>query len=308
MQSSIVSCICDSGRQVTDVESGEIICGNCGQVSPDKAVESRSEWRSFNSENNSRQIVGSPSSLAFHDMGLSTIISKVNRDSAGHNLDESMNYRMQRLRTWDARTMVQAAGHRSLMQAFSELERLKDKLGLSDAIVQKTAYIYRKAQEKRLARGRSVSSILAAAIYIACREMGAARTLHDLTEITNVKRKVLSRSYRLLVLELDIKVPSMDLMKCIVKIANKAKLSEKTQRMAMSTMNDLINKEISAGKDPMGLAATVLYLSCLTVGEATTQKDIAVAAGVTEVTIRTRFKDLKAKHCLSAMMMQEMLL
>ena len=308
MQSSIVCCICDSGRQVTDLASGEIICGNCGRVSPDKAMENRAEWRTFDSENNSRQRVGSPSSLAFHDMGLSTIIGKVNKDSAGHNLAASMNYRMQRLRTWDARTSVQAAGHRSLMQAFSELERLKDKLGLSDAIVQKTAYIYRKAQEKRLARGRSVSSILAAATYIACREMGAARTLRDFTEITNVKRKELSRSYRLLVLKLDIKVPSMDLMKCIVKIANKAKLDEKIQRMAMSTMNDLINKEIAAGKDPMGLAATVLYLSCLTNGEATTQRDIAEAAGVTEVTIRNRFKDLKTKDCLSVMMMQEEML
>jgi transcription initiation factor TFIIB len=307
MQSSIVCCVCDSGRQVTDLESGEIICGNCGRVSPDKAMETRAEWRTFDSENNSRQRVGSPSSLAFHDMGLSTIIGKVNKDSAGHNLDASMNYRMQRLRTWDARTRVHATGHRNLMRAFSELERFKDKLGLSDAIVQKTAYIYRKAHEKRLARGRSVSSILAAATYIACREMGAARTLRDLTEIANVKRKALSRSYRLLVLELDIKVPSMDLMKCIVKIANKAKLGEKTQRMAMSTMNDLINKEISAGKDPMGLAATVLYLSCLTVGEATTQKEIAEAAGVTEVTIRNRIKDLKTKDCLSPMM-REMLL
>jgi transcription initiation factor TFIIB len=308
MQSSIVCCICDSGRQVSDLQSGEIICGDCGRVSPDKAIESRAERRTFDSENNSRQRVGSPSSLAFHDMGLSTIIGKVNKDSAGHDLDASMNYRMQRLRTWDARTRVQAAGHRSLMQAFSELERLKDKLGLSDTIVQKTAYIYRKAQEKRLARGRSVSSILAAAAYIACREMGAARTLRDFTEITNVKRKALSRSYRLLVLKLDIKVPSMDLMKCIVKIANKAKLGEKTQRMAMSTINDLINKEIAAGKDPMGLAATVLYLSCLTNGEAITQKEIAEAAGVTEVTIRTRFKDLKTKDCLGTMMMQEMLL
>jgi transcription initiation factor TFIIB len=307
MQSSIVCCICDSGRQITDLASGEIICGSCGRVSPDKAMENRAEWRTFSSENISRQRVGSPSSLAFHDMGLSTIIGKVNKDSAGHNLDASMDYRMQRLRTWDARTRVQAAGHRSLMQAFSELERLKDKLGLSNAIVQKTAYIYRKAQEKRLARGRSVSSILAAATYIACREMGAARTLRDFTEITNVKRKALSRSYRLLVLKLDIKVPSMDLMKCIAKIANKAKLGEKTQRMAMFTMNDLINKEIAAGKDPMSLAATVLYLSCLTNGEATTQKEIAEAAGVTEVTIRTRFKDLKTKGCLNAMM-QEMLL
>jgi transcription initiation factor TFIIB len=308
MQSSVVCCICDSGHQVTDLESGEIICSNCGRVSPDKAMESRAEWRTFDSENNSiRQRAGSPSSLAFHDMGLSTIIGKVNKDSAGHNLDASMNYRMQRLRTWDARTRVHATGHRNLRQAFSELERLKDKLGLSDAIVEKTAYIYRKAHERRLARGRSVSSILAAATYIACREMGAARTLRDLTEITNVKRKALSRGYRLLVIELDLKVPSMDLMKCIVKIANRAKLGEKTQRMAMSTMNDLINKEISAGKDPMGLAATVLYLSCLTNGEATTQKEIAEAAGVTEVTIRNRFKDLKTKDCLTPMM-REMLL
>jgi transcription initiation factor TFIIB len=306
MQSLIVCCKCDSGRQVTDLESGEIICGNCGRVSPDIAIESRAERRTFASENNSRQRVGSPSSLAFHDMGLSTIIGKVNKDSAGHDLDASMNYRMQRLRTWDARTRVHAPGNRSLIQAFSELERLKDKLGLSDAIVQKTAYIYRKAQEKQLARGRSLSSILAAATYIACREMGAARTLRDFTEITNVKRKALSRSYRLLVLKLDIKVPSMDLMKCIVKIANKAKLGEKVQRMAISTMNDLINKEISAGKDPMGLAATVLYLSCLRNDEARTQKEIAEAAGVTEVTMRTRFKDLKTKDCLSAAMIQEM--
>ena len=308
MQSSIVCCTSDSGRQVTDVESGEIICDNCGRVSPDRAIESRPEWRTFDSENNSRQRVGSPSSLAFHDMGLSTIIGRVNKDSAGRNLDASMNYRMQRLRTWDARTRAQAGGHRNLMQAFSELERLKDKLGLSDAIVQKTAYIYRKAQEKRLSRGRSVSSIIAAATYIACREMGAARTLRDLTEITNVTRKTLTRSYRLLVLELDIKVPSINPMKCIMKIANRAKLSEKTQRVAMSTMNDTINKEISAGKDPMGLAAAVLYLSCLTVGEATTQREIAMAAGVTEVTIRNRFKDLKTKDSLSAKMMQEMLL
>ncbi|MFL6487064.1 MAG: transcription initiation factor IIB family protein [Nitrososphaera sp.] len=308
MQSSIVCCTCDSGRQVTDLESSEIICDNCGRVSPDKAIESRAEWRTFDSENNSRQRVGSPSSLAFHDMGLSTIIGKVNKDSAGRNLDASMNYRMQRLRTWDARTRAQAGGHRNLMQAFSELERLKDKLGLSDAIVQKTAYIYRKAQERRLVRGRTVTSIIAAATYIACRELGAARTLRDLTEITNVTRKMLTRSYRLIVLELDIKVPSINPMKCIMKIANKAKLSEKTQRVAMSTMNDTINKEISAGKDPMGLAAAVLYLSCLTVGEATTQREIALAAGVTEVTIRNRFKDLKTKDPLSAMMMQEMLL
>lgn len=293
MQTSIICCICNSGRQVTDLESGEIVCNNCGLVSPEKPVESRAEWRTFDSEINSRQRVGSPSSLAFHDMGLSTIIGKANKDSAGRNLDASMNYRMQRLRTWDARSRIHASGQRNLMRAFSELDRLKDKLGLSDAIVQKTAYIYRKAEEMQLIRGRSISSILAAAIYIACREQGAARSLRDLTEITNVKRKILTRSYRLLVNELDIKVPLVDPMRCIAKIASKAKLSEKIQRAAMSTMSELVSKEISAGKDPMGLAAAVLYLSCLNNDEASTQKDIAEAAGVTEVTVRNRFNDLK---------------
>jgi transcription initiation factor TFIIB len=292
MQTSIIRCICNRGRQVTDLESGEIACSNCGLVSQERAVETRAEWRTFEN-NNDRVRAGSPSSLAFHDMGLATIIGKTNKDSTGHNFDASMNYRMQRLRTWDARTRVHAAGHRNLVQAFRELDRLKDGLGLSDATVQKTAYIYRKAQEKRLIRGRSISSILAAAIYTACREMGAQRTLGDIVKIADVKRKDLSRSYRLLVRELDIKVPLADPMKCIAKIANKANLNEKTRRAAMSTMSELVEKEISAGKDPMGLAATVLYLSCITNGETRTQRDIAQAAGVTEVTVRNRFNDLK---------------
>jgi transcription initiation factor TFIIB len=286
--------MCNSGRQVTDLESGEIACSNCGLVSPDKATESRAERRIF--ENNDLSRVGSPSSLAFHDMGLATIIGKANKDSTGRKLNASMNSAMERLRTWDARTRVHAAGHRNLMKAFRELDRLKDKLGLSDVIVQKTAYIYRKAQDKQLIRGRSTSSILAAAIYIACREMGAQRTLGDVTKIADVKRKDLSRSYRLLILELDIKVPLADPMKCIIKIANRAGLSEKTRRMAMSTMNELVQKEMTAGKDPMGIAATVLYQTCLSNGETITQKGIAEAAGVTEVTVRNRFNDLKKLH------------
>ena len=285
---------------VTDLESGEIVCGSCGLVSPGIMTDGRAEWRTFDSENNgTRQRVGSPNSLAFHDMGLSTIIGTDNRDFTGHKLDASVNSTMQRLRTWDARTRVHSSTHRNLMQAFGELGRLKDKLGLSDAIVEKTAYIYRKAQEKELVRGRTISSILAAAIYMACREMGAPRSIRDMTEITNVKSTSISHCYRLLVLELDLKVPLIDPEKYVAKIANKAKISEKTKRIAIDTMKDIVKKEISAGKNPMGLAATALYLSCLSNSENRTQKEIAEAAGVTEVTIRNRFKDLKACLCLN---------
>lgn len=295
MQITTLCDACNGGRLITDPDSGEIICSSCGLVSPEKPVDGRAEWRNFDFEKNDRIRTGSPASLAYHDMGLATVIGRTNRDSSGRQLPASTQATIQRLRTWDFRTQAHSSADRSLLEAFSELGRLKDKLGLSGAIIEKTAYIYRKAQERSLVKGRSRSSIMAASIYIACRDLEASRTLRDIAQATDLKRKDVSRCYRLLVNELDIKVPFVDPMKCIAKIANKAKLSEKSKRMAINTMTALTRKEISAGKLPMGLAATVLYVSCIRNGENVKQRDIAEASGVTEVTIRNRLKDLKAK-------------
>ena len=144
-------------------------------------------------------------------------------------------------------------------------------------------------------RGRSISAMVGAAIYIACREMGTPRTLKDIVAASNVKRKDIAKNCRLLIRELDLKLPIADPMKCIVKIANKTNLSEKTIRYAASMMTEVMNKEITAGKHPMSLAATVLYISSIRYGENITQVEIANAAGLTEVTLRNRLKDLKLK-------------
>jgi transcription initiation factor TFIIB len=294
MQTSIICSICRDGQMITDLESGEVICKNCGIVMLDKIQESRPEWRAFTvDDNNDRSRTGTPRSLARHDMGLSTVIGRADKDASGNRIDISMRSIMDRLRSWDFKTQAYTPTDRNLRQAFSELERLKDKLGLSDVIIEKTAYIYRKAQERGLVRGRTISSVLAASIYIACRESVTSRTLKDIASISNIKRKDIARTYRLLVLELNYKIPMIDPIKCIVKVANKANLSEKTKRQAMDIMHSVTKSGISAGKDPMGLAAAVLYISCLNIGESRTQTDIADAAGVTEVTVRNRYKNLK---------------
>ncbi len=296
MQTAIMCSMCKSGKTVTDPESGELICRNCGLVISDKAQESRPEWRAFTSEEaNDRSRTGIPSSLARHDMGLSTVIGRTDKDASGRAIDIAMRSTMGRLRAWDFRTQAHSPTDRNLRQAFSELDRLKDKLRLSDAAVEKTAYIYRKAQERGLVRGRTISAMVGAAIYIACRETGTSRTLKDIAEIGNIKRKDLARIYRIVVMELDLKIPMIDPMKCIVRVANRANLSERTKRMAMSIMKNVTKSGISAGKDPMGLAASVLYLACLNSGESKTQTDIADAAGVTEVTVRNRYKNLKSQ-------------
>jgi transcription initiation factor TFIIB len=262
-------------------------------VISDKIRENREESRTFfdTEQAKDRRRTGMPTSLASADMGLSTIIAMTEKDASGYEIEPSMVSTMNRLRTWDFRT--QASSDRNLRFAFNELHTLKDKLGLPDAIIEKTAYIYRKARQRGLARGRSVSALLAAAIYIACRQMGVPRTLDDIASISNIKRKSIAKCYRQIIFELDLKLPVVDNTKCIARVANRVSVSERTKHRAISLMNDVVRSGLSAGKDPMVLAATVVYASCIGTPEQRSQIDVANAADVTDVTIRNRFKDLK---------------
>jgi transcription initiation factor TFIIB len=288
--------ICNQGNTaITDPNSGEIICSGCGMVLSDKIEDTiHPERRMFTFEEADKNArTGAPSSLARHDMGLSTIIGRENKDASGQKIDTAMRSQIERLRAWDFRTRVRTSEDRNFMKAFGQLERLKEKLGLSDTTVEKAAYTYRKVQERGLIRGRTIDSMLAAAVYSACREMETPRTIKDIAAKSNVKRKDVARSYRLLILELGVRIPVVNPMKCVARVANKLNISEKTKHQAFNMMEEVVNKKITAGKEPMGLAATVLYASSIKTDEKIPQKNIAAASGVTEVTIRNRFKDLK---------------
>ena len=294
--------VCGSAQLANIPDSGEIVCEHCGAVISDKTEEK--ERRTFLTSRAGRKRddenrTGMPFSLARSDMGLSTIIGRTNKDAKGSKINPSMLIAIKRLRRWDSRTKVYTSTDKNLTQAFAQLDTLKDKLGLPSAVIEKTGYIYRKAQENRLVLGRSIPAVLAAAIYAACREMGIPRTLNDIASKSNVKRKSVAKCYRQLLLGLHLVVPRADPMKCITRIANKAKVSQKTKHHAIIIMNAVIENEISAGKDPMGLAATVIYASCIRTGEIKTQKQLADAADISDMTLRTRLKDLnKLLFCL----------
>ena len=295
---AVVCSICNrNDRVITDTESGEIICSNCGTVISDKVEDaSHLERHIFNGGGQieeTRARTGAPTSLARHDMGLATMVGKENRDASGTKIDPSINYAMQRLRTCDSRVQLSAPSEKSRREAFMLLDTLKDKLGLSDAVIENTAYLYRKAQQRKFLRGRSISGVVCAATYIACRDLGISKTMREIAAASNVKQKNIARVYRQLVREFDYKVPNIDPIKCVARVANNAKLAEKTKRQAINIMQKVTENEISAGKDPMGLAATVIYISCIKTGENITQKEISNVAGITEVTLRNRYKDLK---------------
>ena len=279
---------------VTDGSGAELYCSNCGLVLKDKIVETGPEWRTFSGdEKGDRSRTGIPTSIAMHDMGLATVIGVANKDASGKSLSGSMKSTVERLRTWDRRSQVHESADRNLRQAFSELRRLSERLAISESVTERAAYFYRKALERNLVRGRSIAAIIAACVYAACRDGQIPRTLKDVAAASNGKKKDLARSYRLLHREMDLRMPVTDPAKCVSAIASRAAMSEKTQRRAREILLMAQHAGISAGKDPTGLAASALYVACSLGGEEKTQKDIATAAGVTEVTIRNRYKGLR---------------
>jgi len=284
---------CGKKAILTDTEIAELICGRCGYVISERLEDSGPEWRSFMDDETNRTRTGAGTSLTIHDYGLATIINPINRDSVGKPLPYSMKKTFNRLRVWDSRSQAKAPIDRNLRQALSELGSMKDKLALSDPVIEKAAYIYRKALEKNLVRGRSITALMAASLYAACRDTETPRTLNDITAAINIKRKDLACCYRILVKELGLKMPVVDSVQCIARIASDVGLSEKTKRYAVKILKKAEQNRISAGKDPMGLAASALYISTHRMGVNSSQKIIAQAAGVTEVTLRNRCKGLK---------------
>jgi len=292
---------CGKKSLLTDNITGEQFCGKCGYVVSQKVDDSGPEQRSFSTQGGvDTTRTGSPISLTRHDKGLSTVINPSNRDATGRPLSSSMKSTITRLRTWDSRSQSQVSADRNLRQALNELNRLKDKLAISSSVVEKAAYIYRKAMDQQLVRGRSISALIAASLYAACRDTEIPRTLKDVADAANIKRKEIARCYRLLHHELELKMPVVDSIQCIARISSNLKVTEKTKRYAAKILKETQKRQESSGKDPMGLAAAALYFSCVINGVSITQRDLAEAAGVTEVTVRNRYKGFKDAKILES--------
>jgi transcription initiation factor TFIIB len=285
---------CKNNNLITDHDSGETVCGNCGLVIQEKYLDTGPEWRSFNlQETKSRSRVGIPSQFSLHDKGLSTTINQTTHDAHGRKLPLKTRINMQRLKKWQIRSRVHSSIDRNLSQAMTELDRLSDKLSIPDSVKEKSALIYRKALNKGLVRGRSIAGIAAASIYVACRFSGTPRNLREISEKALVNRKEISRDYRLIVKELGILMPISRPTTYLTKIALRTNLSGEVQEYAKKILKEAIKKKVASGKDPTGLAAAALYIAAKMTGQKKTQKAIAASAGVTEVTVRNRYKTLR---------------
>ena len=251
------------------------------------------EWRAFDHEQRDKRArAGAPLIIGVADKGLPTAIDWRNKDSNGRNIPERNMAQMHRLRKWNKRMRVSRAGERSLAYALSELDRESSSLGIPRSVREDASFVYRQASKKGLIRGRSIESMVASSIYIACRRANIPRTLDEMAEVSRASKKQIGKNHRFLSRELNIKLRSTSPADYIPRFATKLSLSGEVQSKAIEIIRKSIEKGMSTGKGPTGMAAAALYIASMLLGERKTQRAVADVAGVTEVTIRNRYKEL----------------
>lgn len=284
---------CGGTKLIRDLEVGEEVCGECGLVVSEEIVNTGPEWRAFTSaEKAKRPRVGMARSYTLYDMGLSTSFNGT-RDGRGNKLDADTQSLMNKLKKYDNRTKLDDTWGRNLSIAMAELDRLSAVLHIPKNVKEHAALIYRKALKEDLIRGRSIDAFVAASLYAACRFQKVPRPLKNISKASTREHSEVSRSYRLLLRELNLKMPVDDPMKFVPGIAAKLKLGHDTERHAIDILRKAREKQGLSGKDPRGIAAAALYMACIENEDKRIQKDVAAAAGTTEVTLRNRLRGLE---------------
>jgi transcription initiation factor TFIIB len=287
---------CGASRLMNDTDQGELVCMNCGYVIDDKIADLGPEWRAFDDEQKiKRTRVGAPLTYTIHDKGLSTLIDWHNKNFTSKELTVTQTTQVFTLRKWQRRVRVADAAERNLASALSEMSKISSALNLPKNILETAAVLYRKAVKRRLIRGRSIQGVAAAAIYMSCRKCNVPRTLDEIAQATSVSKKEIGRCYRFLAKELDEFVPPIFPTRYISKISNQLLMRGKAEIIAATILDVASNLRLTSGRGPTGIAAAATYIASVLAGEKKTQREVAMAANVTEVTIRNRYRELMDK-------------
>ncbi|MFH0927086.1 MAG: transcription initiation factor IIB [Candidatus Micrarchaeota archaeon] len=285
---------CGSAKLIRDYAKGEVVCGQCGIVLEENIEDHRPEWRAFDSEQREKRARGgAPIKYMRPNKGLVTEIDQYNRDIRGAKISPKKQAQLYRMRKWHKRASIATSMERNLAIALSELDRIASYLGLPDSIRESAALLYRKCIKAELIRGRLIESVVSAVIYATCRLHGIPRTLDEISKVSGIEKKEIGRAYRFVRRELDLEVPLTDPSQYVPKFTAALKLSGKVQEKAIQLLKKAVSKGLISGRGPTGVAAAAVYIASAMFGERRTQKEVADVAGVTEVTIRNRYRELK---------------
>ncbi|MEM4605538.1 MAG: transcription initiation factor IIB [Candidatus Pacearchaeota archaeon] len=281
---------CGSSKIFFDETKSELVCANCGLVIEDNPVDTTHELRAFD-KTEKRSRGGSPLSMQKFDKGLTTNVGEIADIYKLNSSDQTKKYL--RIRQWQER--VSTSIERNLRQAMAELRKVASFLELPNVVKEEAARVYNFVLQRGLVRGRSMESVIAACIYAACRSYNIPRTLDEISIASEVERKEIGRTYRFIIRRIGLKLIPSSPKDYISRFASSLHLSPKVQKKAIEILSKKEVLELTSGRGPAGISAAALYVAALMNDEKRTQREVADVAGITEVTIRNRYKELLEK-------------
>jgi transcription initiation factor TFIIB len=281
---------CSSINLTNDEEKGEVICNDCGLLVEEKMVDTGVDLSGKFDKSEKKGRGGAPMSMQKFDKGLTTNVGEI---SDIYKLDTKQTRKFLRLKKWQER--VSTSIERNLRLAMAELRRVSSFLNLPNVVGDEAARIYNYVLQRGFVRGRSMESVIAACIYAACRSYNIPRTLDEIAQASDIERKEIGRTYRFIIRRMTIKVKPSSPDDYISRFSSILNLSPKTQNSALRILKKANNEELTSGRGPAGIAAAALYVAALLNDEKKTQREVADVAGITEVTIRNRYKELIEK-------------
>lgn len=285
---------------VDDTQNGEVICSGCGVVVADQIADCGPETISSNLEDKMKLARATgQTTYSQHDLGISTEISIGAKDFSGKKINHEVANQMHNLRKWQQRVRVSTPRERRLVNVLSKMSKTCDNLGLSKNVLETASMIYRNLDGHVEVKGKSVVSITSATIYMACKQCDIVRSLEEIcrgicpAKDVKSKTKLAAKYYRTMVMEMGhLAIPVVTMDKYISKIANMTQTEVRVERLALEIAEKTKDSNISDGKAPNGIAAAYLYVASVLLGQNVLQRDVSSIAGVTEVTIRNRCKEI----------------
>ena len=282
---------CFSRRIDEDSVRGERSCVDCGLVIAENMIDPGQDWSPFAGKEETIR-GGPPATVMVHDKGLSTEIHWANKDYAGRSIAGKNRSQFYRMRKWQRRARVSGSFDRNMEAALVEIGRLASKMGMGKLVKEETAVIYRLALEKDMVKGRSIDTIVAASMYLANQKLRTARSLDDFQRHADVSRKSITRAHKVIKAALRMRIPVSEPSEYVGRYGGLLGLPTEIHTAALSLLKRASEMELTHGKSPTGLAAAALYIAARQGDRHRTQREIADISGVTEVTIRNRYKEM----------------
>ncbi len=291
---------------VDDTQNGERFCSACGVVVAEQMADYGPETKSSSLEEKMKLARATgQTTYSQHDLGITTEIAIGTKDFSGKSINSQVASQMHNLRKWQQRVRVSSPRERRLSIVLAKIGETCKTLALSKNVLETASMIYRNLDGKVEVKGKSVVSISAATIYMACKQCEVVRSLDEICRglcspiELKAKTKLAARYYRTMVMELgNSTAPVVTMDKYISKIANLTGTEVRVERLALEIYEKTKGRNLADGKAPNGIAAAYLYVASILLGQNVLQRDVSSVAGVTEVTIRNRCKEILTTYKL----------